>query len=1613
MARPVILLAFANERQTEGVYLRNLPVELNRLKETLEVLEDKGICEVEMLPNATLDNLVAAFQRERFRDRIAVFHYSGHADSYELLLEEASGQSSTAVHGEGLVPFLASQRSLKFIFINGCFSARQAKDLVQSGIPAVIGTVQAVNDRIATELSVSFYQALAQGAGLDQAWKEATYKVQAQEGDNRSGLYQSLQPEAEAQTRDLLMREPDDRFPWEIYYREGAEKIKQWNFPDAADDPYFGLPELPGYYELPDQPYRFLERYTAKDARVFFGRGSYVRDLYQRLTSTQSAPVIMLYGQSGVGKSSLLAAGVFPRLEAEYDIQYVRRDPQQGLSAALRNALMPEFSRSTEEKDAVARKLDEAIQSFENSLKIAEGSAKLQLETVIADLRKRRKEFDQQPDQLSDQLQKRWQQLEQASSRKGLIIILDQVEEAFTRPMQNNPDELYQFLQEVRSVFDQPNERPRGKLVLAYRKEYDSELEKSFRQFNIPKEKVFLDKLDRPGIVEIVKGLTSNSQLRNKYHLEIEEGLPGLMADNLLLDKDSAIAPVLQIILTKLWQQQEGQDQRQFTIDDYQQLQEDGILLGDFFKQQMARIHAWEEVIQQKVESSGLALDLLNFHTTSLGTAESRTLEDLRAQYNHQEAILDELIQEFKKLYLLTDIGRERTGLAHDTLAPLVQKEINDSDKPGQRALRIIQTKMLEYERNPEEVIIEPDDLALVEEGKDGMRIWMPKERELVEKSRAYRAEQERLRRLNRRIKTGLSIAVAIFAVIATLFWYRNWKEANINRLMTRALEATRENPTIGLRLAEAGYKISPDRQNTVQVLNDIYSSHYFYQKEIVQQQGINAMALSPDGKVVLTGGKDSLARLWSIDGQLIQTLDGHSDEVLTVAFSRDGQLFATAGRDKSVTIWDQTGTVPRTFHDPSVLNARINDLRFTPDGTGLIIGSADQTVRLWAFQQDSMATIGRHEDQVLTVDIFGDQIISGSWDSVIKVWTRGNPIPDTVLQQHSDRVLKLRFSPDGKHFASVSRDQTAILWDSSFAPVTILRGHQFRVNDLSFSPDGKYLVTVSDDKKAILWNTEGQSLKTFTGHSDFITNISYAPDGQSFITASMDGTIKQWPIWIKEVQQFKPFKDQVSSIALSSDGSKLLIGVNAYTFREAFAAGLSPDPAPSRKAYLFDMDGDTLKVLEGHQQGITSVALSQDDQYALTGSKDGTAMLWNLDGPEKVEQPFKTLDKHSARQQVMSVAFSPDGEHLITASSDKSLILWNLEGDSLLTFLGHEDFVTSVAFAPDTTEVLSGSFDGTVRRWNLAGELLQVYHSEPHRISQVDYSPDGRLILASTWGGYTKMWRTDGQEVLKIWSTSKNQTGHPAVHAVRFSPDGSYFATAEGEDQIRIYNLAGNVIQIISENEKEVLDLVFSPDQKYIYAASADRSATGYYALAEFLQAGELARLNLLQQEQYGVRQVSTAELIATDSVELLRAYAYQLEDQLATSNSLAGEIAVMEQVVQVYEKVLDLSGAKQDQVAARTAFNQYGILLFKDRQYNNSVEQFERLNAYELGDLQVKIAYALALYLNDQAAKAAAVTNKITEEARPDAEKYMKNYLEMLNLSDQKQSIFSTLLK
>ncbi len=740
--RPIaVFFAFANDRADRARYLRNLPDEQRHVREAMEAAVEAGLCEVVERANATVDEVLDVFQDPEYRDRVAVFHFGGHAGDAELLLESAGGEATVA-HAGGLARFLGQQRGLELVFLNGCSSRGQVQGLLDAGVPAVIATSQAIDDAVATELSSRFYKALASGATVRTAYTEAQAAVQVRRGDQARGTYRSFVPDVVA----------EDRWPWDLYVAPGAEeRLARWSLPLAARDPLFGLPPLPAL-DLPASPFKHLAWFGREDAHIFFGRGREIRDLYEAVTLPEAEPIVLLFGATGVGKSSLLAAGLAPRLEATHEVVYLRRDGALGLTGTL------------------ARVFPDQSQGQEGDL----GAA--------------------------------WRARE-AATGKPLVVILDQAEEAWTRPLAGGK-EAEELAAALRSIFAVREKRPRVRLLLGFRKEWLAEILRLVDGQALPRFRVEITHLDRDAIAEAIAGPARSENLRRYYRLEVEDELPGIVADDLLEDSGAAIAPALQILLTKMWglATKESPDAPRFTVELYQRLKRGGILLDDFVGEQLEGLrHERPELV-----GSGLVLDLLAHHTTALGTAETRETSEVAARYGGGFDVT-ELLRQSQDRYLLS-LTDTAARLSHDTLAPLIRRRFESSDLPGQRALRILQQRAVEWAGGKEGPPLDEVDLATVERGAEGMRAWTADEKRLVEKSQEERARRRRLRRNLR------WAAVLAFLVIAAAGGVAGWQWIRAER---EARTASRVTDFMSNMLRELDpYRMALDKNTLPQILD-------------------------------------------------------------------------------------------------------------------------------------------------------------------------------------------------------------------------------------------------------------------------------------------------------------------------------------------------------------------------------------------------------------------------------------------------------------------------------------------------------------------------------------------------------------------------------------------------------------------------------------------------------------------------------------------------------------------------------------------------------------------------------------------------------------------------
>jgi WD40 repeat protein/tetratricopeptide (TPR) repeat protein len=297
--------------------------------------------------------------------------------------------------------------------------------------------------------------------------------------------------------------------------------------------------------------------------------------------------------------------------------------------------------------------------------------------------------------------------------------------------------------------------------------------------------------------------------------------------------------------------------------------------------------------------------------------------------------------------------------------------------------------------------------------------------------------------------------------------------------------------------------------------------------KEKNQFQGhqsyVTSVAFAPDGKSVVTGSGDNTAKLWSIDGRLLQTFQ-HQSYITSMTFAPDGKSVVTGCGDDTAKLWSIDGQLLQTFQG---YRDDVTSVAFTPDGKSIFTGSRDNAVKLWSVDGQLLQTFQGHLDDVssLAIDSDGKSILTGSRDNMVKLWSIDGQLLQT-FQGHQDKVTSVAFSPDGKIVATGSEDNTAKLWSRDGQLLQTFQGQQDKVTSVAFSPDGKILVTGSADNTAKLWSMDGQLLQTFQGQRSYVSSVAFSPDGKILVTGHGDKSARAWSINGQLLQTFdnKPY---------------------------------------------------------------------------------------------------------------------------------------------------------------------------------------------------------------------------------------------------------------------------------------------------------------------------------------------------------------------------------------------------------------------------------------------------------------------------------------------------------
>jgi len=588
--------------------------------------------------------------------------------------------------------------------------------------------------------------------------------------------------------------------------------------------------------------------------------------------------------------------------------------------------------------------------------------------------------------------------------------------------------------------------------------------------------------------------------------------------------------------------------------------------------------------------------------------------------------------------------------------------------------------------------------------------------------------------------------------------------------------------------------------------------------KNLTEHNGsVTTVSISPDGQTIASASEDKTVKLWSRDGQLMRTLK-HPERVAIVSFSPDGQMIAAAGKDEIVQFWNLDGKET----GDKISNYGTLTMSFRGDGKTLIFGNKDGTQKLYQLNNGKLINnvnsfckeSGNVSSIAVTADsqqmIYVDSYLGNPEKSVmIEHKFKRSCYMSYALYSHKDSITDLILSPSGKILATASKDKTVKLWNIKNDSITNYGSSDTQANKALFSPNGQIIATNNwDDETVKLWRRDGSFLRNIQGDSSV---MSFSPDSQAIITGSREDIIKLWTYEGEEVT-WKNKIGSIASIEISPDGQRIATVGSDYTVRL-----WKRDGTPIGVLYKYPVNRNRVKK-------IPTVVFSPDSQIIATVGNDNKVKLWKTDGTS-----IKTLSGHA--QSLEKVVFSNDSQFIATIGDDNFVNLWKHDGTPIAILTSHQNRVTKVIFSPNNKILASldsenfRSGNSQIRLWRSNGTPLSN-PIDDYGVQEIYFSPNSDFIASTHEGGTIKLWSKDGTLISTL-------IGHKnTVNYLIFSHDGQRIVSPSNDGTVSIWNrnpttgkFDKNIYKILLQHTSRVNSVSISPDSKIIASASADKT--------------------------------------------------------------------------------------------------------------------------------------------------------------------------------------------
>jgi WD40 repeat protein len=593
-------------------------------------------------------------------------------------------------------------------------------------------------------------------------------------------------------------------------------------------------------------------------------------------------------------------------------------------------------------------------------------------------------------------------------------------------------------------------------------------------------------------------------------------------------------------------------------------------------------------------------------------------------------------------------------------------------------------------------------------------------------------------------------------------------------------------------------------------------------------QQGaaITSVSFSPDGKQVLSSGKNLVAYLWDArSGEKVAELV-HDGPVNSATYSPDGQWIATGSSDGSARLWKADGSPVKSFtlFDEPI---GVSEVKFSPDGLRLAIAQDNGIVSIVEIGTEKIIRQLPHNGKIYDIGFSrdGKRLFAATESGSATVW---NPNTGTsfVTVKHAGDVYQAAFSPDAQYIVTASRDQTTKVVKINNGVIEDTLKHDDWVEGVAYSPDGYNFATAADDNTVRVWEAESWREILRLRHEGFAQHVVYDPNGWYLASSSVDGTARVWdPVSGVELVRL-PLDGKGGPLAFSFDSKKIVTSNEAGELR------------------VWNLNQlDSLLVSIINNQLVRSIKFSRDDRWLVSGTDDSLVTLWDmpslltyaLSDVEEIENNrIDYLDIYSLpsgfirslffspvsdtigivsegivttvnlndptdyREQRFSGTYfergtyQPDGQIIAIANSDGEQVeLYDPVRQQVVRALPQPGGAYSVSFHPQFANLLAAGGNGGVWLWDAPQGLSLTLATIPGYTLDVDFSHNGQWLAGGSDEGKVFIWKVSYAGGLLTLEQQLELRAGEAINDLEFSPDDTRLATASEDGLARLWDVS------------------------------------------------------------------------------------------------------------------------------------------------------------------------------------------------------------------------------